>query len=393
MGEIVSFGEWVQTRRNQLRYSRPALAHKISCSPHTIKKIERDERKPSVEIAELLAYHLQISEAEQDSFIRRARGEFVAQFGSPAEMSLAEAQAPAATEETPKHKLPAQTTSFVGRDTELAEITKQLNNPNCRLLTILGAGGMGKTRLCIAVATAQLEQFTDGVVYVPLASTAPATSPKGMNPILGTLADALQISLHGGETPEQQLFSFLRRKEMLIIFDNFEHLLETAVFLSNLLAHAPDVKMLVTSRERLNLQNEWLFMLTGLAFTTSAENELLSAVQLFAQRAQQVKADFELAAEKTAVLRICQLIEGMPLGVELAASWTLQGWHARKCRSKCPLSVKACPVEELADRVFVILNSPFRSVMFRLCFVLNVIWSYSWYLKWGTNFVCYGNKC
>ncbi len=93
MSDIVSFGEWVQARRNQLRYSRSELAWQIGCSPVTIKKIERDERRLSVQIAELLATHLQIPEAKRKDFIKRARGEFVAHFGLPTEMSLAEAQA------------------------------------------------------------------------------------------------------------------------------------------------------------------------------------------------------------------------------------------------------------------------------------------------------------
>ncbi|MEM7116134.1 MAG: tetratricopeptide repeat protein [Chloroflexota bacterium] len=320
MSDIVSFGEWVQARRNQFHLSRAALAREVGCSPVTIKKIERDERRPSFQIAELLAQHLKIPEADQDNFMRRARGEFVARFGSPTEMSLAEAQAPASEADTPKHNLPPQTTPFIGRQTELANIVTQLADPTCRLLTILGAGGMGKTRLGIEVAQAQVGNFTDGIIYVSLAPIAVATSPDAINPLAAALADALQISFHGRATPEQQLFDYLRRKEMLLVFDNFEHLVNSAVFLSSLLTQAPDIKILTTSRERLNLQNEWLFVLQGLSYS----NDETAAIQLFAQRARQVKANFDLAREETAVLRICQLVEGMPLGLELAASWVIQ---------------------------------------------------------------------
>ena len=326
MSDIVSFGEWVQARRNQLRYSRNALAQLIGCSPVTIKKIERDERRPSEQIAELLAEHLQIPEPEQEDFIRRARGEFVPRFGSPEEMSLAEAQAPTAEEDAPKHNLPSQTTPFFGREAELAEIATHLADPNCRLLTILGVGGMGKTRLGVEVAQAQLENFTDGVTYVALAPI--SASENSINPLAGAMADALKISFHGKDIPEQQLFDYLRRKEMLLVFDNFEHLLDTTIFVSELLRHAPDIKILITSRERLNLQEEWLFALQGLSFPVESAPVLdvhpASAVQLFSQRATQVNPSFNLENEAVAVLRICHLVEGMPLGLELAAAWNRQ---------------------------------------------------------------------
>ncbi|MEM7116133.1 MAG: helix-turn-helix domain-containing protein [Chloroflexota bacterium] len=323
MSKIVSFGEWVQARRNQLRLSRTVLAQQVGCSPVTIKKIERDERRPSFQIAELLAQHLKIPEADQDNFIRRARGEFVARFGSPEEMTLAEAQAPAAEEDAPKHNLPAQTTPFFGRETELADITKLLADPNCRLLTILGAGGMGKTRLSIEVATAQIGNFTDGVTFVPLAPVEMASSEHLINPLLGALADGLNISFHAEGAPEQQMRHYLQRKEMLLVLDNFEHLLDTAVLLADLLQHAPDIKILTTSRVRLHLQEEWVLGLQGLSFpqTENQEADTFGALALFTQRAKQIKPDFDFEGEKTAVLRICQLVEGMPLGLELAAAW------------------------------------------------------------------------
>ncbi|MCP4421482.1 MAG: XRE family transcriptional regulator [Chloroflexi bacterium] len=338
MSDIVSFGEWVQKRRNQLGLSRPALARQMGCAPVTIKKIERDERRPSLQIAELLAQHLQIPETEQGDFIRRARGEFVARFGSPAEMSLAEAQATVAAEDEPKHNLPLQTTPFIGREDELAEIVSNLADSNCRLLTILGAGGMGKTRLSIEAAAVQVENFTDGITYVALAPISAADSEDRLNPLLGALADALKISFHGKDTPERQLLSYLRRKEMLIVFDNFEHLLETApapsrgqaVLVANLLSHAPDIKILITSRARLQLQEEWILNLQGLPFPNTLTNELeneplnYSAVALFTQRAKQLKSTFDVEAELTAVYRICQLVEGMPLALELAAAWVRQ---------------------------------------------------------------------
>ncbi len=192
MDEIASFGEWGQARRNQLRLSRPVLARQVGCSPGTIKKIERDERRPSMQIAELLAENLQIPEEERGYFIRRARGEFVPRFGSPQEMSLAEAQAPVAEENVPEHNLPPQTTVFIGREAEIAAIGANLADPTCRLLTILGAGGMGKTRLGIEAAAIQLPNFTDGLVYVALAPLVQSESTTEINPLVGALADALK---------------------------------------------------------------------------------------------------------------------------------------------------------------------------------------------------------
>ena len=180
---------------------------------------------------------------------------------------------------------------------------------------------MGKTRLGIEAAAAQIGNFTDGVTYVALASVSPTASNEAVSPLLGALTDALNFSFYGRDTPEQQLFRHLRSREMLLVLDNFEHLLDTAVFISDLLQNAPDIKILITSRERLNLQEEWLFVLHGLSSKEAANSD---AVRLFSQRAKQVQPSFDLEVELDEVLRICQLVEGMPLALELAASWVLQ---------------------------------------------------------------------
>ncbi|MEM7116131.1 MAG: tetratricopeptide repeat protein [Chloroflexota bacterium] len=328
MDEIVSFGEWVQARRNQLRFSRTALAREVGCSPVTIKKIERDERRASSQMAQLLATHLQIPAAKQANFIRRARGEFVSRFESPTEMALIKTQATIIDEQPVKHNLLPQATPFIGRQTELAQIGAHLANPDCRLLTILGAGGMGKTRLSIEAAMAQVSNFTDGVVYVELAPITAVSVAQSTNPIATALVDGLGISIHGGEAPEQQIIAYLQRREMLLLLDNFEHLLDAADFLHDLLTHAPDIKIVTTSRERLNLQQEWLFPLAGLHFPKVTEEQAdsshHSAVTLFAQRAKQGKPSFDVEQELLATLHICQLVDGMPLALELAATWVRQ---------------------------------------------------------------------
>lgn len=146
-------------------------------------------------------------------------------------------------------------------------------DPACRLLTILGAGGMGKTRLAIAAASTLMSDFTDGVAYVPLAATPIKPSENAVNPLIGVLADVLNMSFYGEARPERQLLNYLRRKELLLVLDNFEHLLDTAGFISDLLSTAPDIKMIVTSRDRLNLQEEWLYPLHGLSFPKERSKE------------------------------------------------------------------------------------------------------------------------
>ena len=362
MAEIVSFGEWIQKRRNQLGLTRKGLAELVVCSPVTIKKIERDERRPSPQIAELLAEHLKLPESEHDNFMARARGEFVSNFISPAELSIEEAQAPVSEEDAPNHNLPLQLTPFFGRAQELSDIASKLANPNCRLLTILGAGGMGKTRLSIEAAQVQIENFTDGITYVELAPIEEGESAANSNSLASALVDALKIGLQGAAPLEEQLFAYLKRKEMLIVFDNFEHLIETAVFISHLLTQAPDVKVLTTSRERLNLQEEWLLPLHGLLYTDEAAEEL-SAAQLFSQRAQQIKPAFEFSKEETAVLRICKLVEGMPLAIEIAASWVAQ----------LPCTAIANEIEKELD----ILTTEMRNVPDRHRSI-RAVFDYSW---------------
>src|SRR5262249_14676803 len=138
------------------------------------------------------------------------------------------------------------------------------------------------------------------------------------------IADALKISLYGQQEPATQIMNYLKRKDILLILDNFEHLLEGVGLLTDLIAHIPHLKLLVTSRERLNVQEEWVLPIDGLAYPSGeavAEIESYSEVQLFTQRACRVQPSFSLLEEKSAVIAICSAVGGMPLGIELAASW------------------------------------------------------------------------
>ncbi|MDH3674457.1 MAG: tetratricopeptide repeat protein, partial [Anaerolineae bacterium] len=253
--------------------------------------------------------------------------------------------------------LPPQLTSFIGRAAELAELDKLISSPEVRLVTILGQGGIGKTRLSIQAATARLNDFANGVYFVPLQTV------RSTDFLISAVADAVHFALAGPSDPRLLLLNYLSPKELLLILDNFEQLVpaSAADFLTAVLLAAPKVKLVVTSHELLNLQEEWVYAVQGMSFpatvhpdksvpqnlgkhrgereeslrippvspdflesgTHPPDNfESYEAVQLFAERARQVNREFSIHEELADVVRICQLIEGAPLAIELAASWT-----------------------------------------------------------------------
>lgn len=244
---------------------------------------------------------------------------------NPAPVPRARANPPPAPSPTvatpPKSNLPAQNTPFIGRASELAHISQLLLDPACRLLTVLGPGGIGKTRLAIQAASevGQNTAIFESICYVPLA---PLTSGEYFDL---TLADALRIPISDESDLHPQLLAYFREKHMLLVLDNFEHLLEVASSLTDFLTVAPALKVLVTSRERLQLQEEWIFEIEGLRYPSNGNEHDLDtyeAVQLFIQSARRVRADFTpTAEEKSWIAQICQSVEGMPLGIELAAGW------------------------------------------------------------------------
>ncbi|MBI1256408.1 MAG: tetratricopeptide repeat protein [Chloroflexi bacterium] len=217
------------------------------------------------------------------------------------------------------HNLPHAASPFVNRVSEIAEITQRLSSDDCRLLTLIGPGGIGKTRLAMRAAANCIDQFDDGVYFVPLQ---PLDSPEFM---VSAIADAIRFRFSSGGDPKQQLFEYLREKALLLLLDNFEHLLDGSDLLTELLAAAPDLKLLVTSREVLNLQEEWRYPIHGLHYPESDDAghpEAYSAVQLFIERVRRVRGEQPLPDEQAGVIRICQLVGGMPLALELAAVWT-----------------------------------------------------------------------
>jgi predicted ATPase/DNA-binding SARP family transcriptional activator len=215
---------------------------------------------------------------------------------------------------------------FVGREYELAQITAHFNNPNCRLLTLVGPGGIGKTRLALQAQQHNHQLFPHGSAFVPLAAV---SQHAGIVPALG---NALGITFSGKSTPFIQLLDFLRDKHMLLVLDNMEHLLDNLELVQMLLSTAPNLRLLITSRERLNLRAEWLFEIGGMSYphdpitirslqTDPTQIEHYSALCFFAQQARKIVPHFQLDADYLQpVIQLCQLVDGMPLALELAAA-------------------------------------------------------------------------
>lgn len=224
-------------------------------------------------------------------------------------------------DDLPQHHLPAQTTPFIGREFELAALSELLLDPTMLLVTIVAPGGMGKTRLALELGSRLAEHFPDGVFFVELA---PINSGEAIIP---AVAEAMSYAFQPtGRSQKQQVLDYLHPKQVWLILDNFEHLIDSgAGLVSEMLATSPRLKVLVTSRQRLYLAGETLFILQGLKLpeaNTLDPAVRSAAVELFQQTARRVRSDFGLTETNLPhVTRVCRLVQGMPLAIVLAAAW------------------------------------------------------------------------
>jgi len=241
----------------------------------------------------------------------------------------ADREGPLVAAPRPWHNLPVQPTPFVGREAVLAEIADRLQDPDCRLLTLVGPGGIGKTRLALEAAAAQLDNYAHGIWFVSLAPL------QSVDAIMPTVADALGFRFYKGDEPQQQLLDYLHQKAMLLILDSFEHLPDGVDLVTEILKTAPEVKILATSRARLNVGGEHRFQITGMdvpellpkasadaALRQAQDAVQYSAVKLFLQGARRAQPGFDLTDENLGgVVDVCRVVEGMPLAIRLAAAW------------------------------------------------------------------------
>lgn len=267
--------------------------------------------------------------------------------------------------QTVANNLPHPKTSFIGRDAELVELGQMIAQPEVRLMTLLGSGGIGKTRLALQLAAGQLHEanFRDGIYFVALdALSEPSQIPLALAQSLGIKVkdDALAAVKTG-----------IGQKRLLLVLDNFEHLIDGALMVSELLEVCPNLGVVVTSRERLNLEEEFVLSLEGLPLPSTDRLELASleyndAVKLFVQRAKRARLEFALSTENLPhVLSICQFVGGSPLGIELAAVW-----------------LRSLPIADLAGDIAKImeeLETPSRNMIERHQ-SLRAVFEYSWKL-------------
>ena len=267
-----------------------------------------------------IAAHLHLAESTVKDYVSRILGKFNVRNRRQAvergqELGLIGVKTNAAS--NPQTNLPAETTPFIGRLDALEGIREWLESS--RLLTLTGPGGIGKTRLALKLATDMADNFNDGSFFVPLAPI------QAVEHMVQGIAEVLKIPLTTDEDPKYQLLRYLRHKRLLLVMDNYEHLLAGANIVSEILQAAPAVTILATSRERLNLQSEAVFNVEGMALPDQEKPEKIlkyDAIQLFLQNAVKICQSFAPSPDDLKkIADICHLVQGMPLAIELAAAW------------------------------------------------------------------------
>jgi predicted ATPase/DNA-binding XRE family transcriptional regulator len=323
MGNGITFGGWVKQRRKELGITQVELAERLAFSSVMLWKMEADERRPSRQIAQLLADYFRVPNDEREAFITFARSGRAA-YTPPSSKTQSDedlARAPWRGIYLRQTNLPAILTPLLGREQEVAEARDLILRPKTRLLTFTGAPGIGKTRLALQVASELVEQFDHGAFFVDLA---PVVDP---DHVLPTVGRAIGLKEAGGWPMERVLVEFVRERRMLILMDNFEQVLDAATGVVRLMEASPWLKVLVTSREALRVRGERRFPVPPLPLPDlrqlppAEELPSYASVELFVERAEEVLPHFQLThSNGQDVAAVCVGLDGLPLAIELAAA-------------------------------------------------------------------------
>lgn len=318
------FGHWLKARRKALDLTQDELARQVGCAAESIRKIEAGAQRSSKQLAERLAQSLGVPADERAAFVRLARAVPVArppaQRRAPSVSRGKSASPEVATSLFSRPNLPAQPTSLIGREREMRAVGEILRHENIRLLTLIGPGGVGKTRLALAAAAVEQAHFAESICFVPLDTV---TVPEQ---VLPSIAATLRVQTPRDGALLGVLQEELAGRHMLLVLDNCEHLLDAASDVAALLAACPELRILATSRAPLRIRAEHCVTVEPLAlpnlnmFPPLDALAVIPAVALFVERARAVLPLFALTAENRGlVAAICVRLEGLPLALELAA--------------------------------------------------------------------------
>jgi predicted ATPase/DNA-binding XRE family transcriptional regulator len=308
----LTFGEWLRRRRGGFGLTQAELARRLGCAPITLRKIEAEERRPSPELTQRMANALRVPAEQRDAFMRFARGELLA--GEELDGAVQPAQAASGPH------LPNPPYDIIGRDDILKQVRDALTTgtSRTRILTLIGPPGVGKTRLALEAAHQLRPAFADGAAFIELAPLSDARL------VAGAVAQALEIAEGKGASIQQTVIAHLRNRRLLLVLDNFEHVLDAAPFVAQIAAECDGVSCLVTSRERLRLRAEHLLIVPTLELPhtqAAADVQRATAARLFAARASAVNPDFVIDhANAAAVAEVCRRLDGLPLAIELIAA-------------------------------------------------------------------------